>query len=231
MKQNELNKADKFIIIGYGLSITAIFILIIYGFIFCNGWFRKVDKNEILEATAVTIEYKYDDVGNVAYHPTYYYKIDDTFYTYTPLFPTTTSIEDIMIKRLYYNSANPKDVIAAYELTFTPEAWFILVFFAIIITGANFSAAYGRRLIKNFKHLEKNGILVENLECTILPRGFYHGSPLYKAEVEYILPSGQSYLFSENLSSEYVEKNHGSLYADLLFDPENPKIYALYLKI
>lgn len=44
MENIERSKAERFIIVGYGLSITAILLVVVYGFIFSNGLFRKIRK-------------------------------------------------------------------------------------------------------------------------------------------------------------------------------------------
>lgn len=229
MENLERSKAEKFILIGYGLSITAILLLIILGFIFGNGLFRKYGKNDVIRATKVELNTKYDINGYPSYHPTYYYEIDGANYEYTPLFPTTVYREDIMTKKLYYNPSNPASAVAEYETIFRSEHWAILFFFALIITASNLCVSYGKNIKKKLKHLETNGILLKDEPCTLIPTNrFINNKPLMIAEVEHILESGESVTFNKYVY-DYPEDERGTLYADVLFDPENPNIYILDL--
>lgn len=229
MENIERSKAERFIIVGYGLSITAILLVVVYGFIFSNGLFRKYGKNEIIIATKIDINTKYDINGYTTYHPTYYYEIDGMNYEYTPLFPTTVFSEEIMTKKLYYNPSNPTNVVAEYETIFRTEHWGILFFFALIITASNICVAYGKNIKKKLKHLETNGTLLKDQPCILMPTNkFFDDKPIMKAEIEYISPTGESITFSK-LVYGYPEEERGTLYADVLFDSENPSIYIVDL--
>lgn len=225
----ERSNAERFILIGYGLSITAILLLIILGLIFGNGLLRHYGKDAIVEATKVKLNTKYDSAGYPNYHPTYYYEIDGKNYEYTPPLPTTVYSEEIMTKTLYYNPSNPAKVVAEYETIFRLEHWTILFFFALIITASNMCVAYGKHIKKKLKYLEANGTLLKDEPCTLIPTNrFINDKPLMIAEVEHILESGESVTFNKYIY-DYPEDERGTLYADVLFDPKNPKIYMMDL--
>jgi hypothetical protein len=82
----------------------------------------------------------------------------------------------------------------------------------------------------SLKRLQKSGLLIKDLPCEILPRGFSGLKNLYMVEVEYRLPSGEKLTFSKNIPPTYSEDTTNSLFADLLIDPEKPQVYVLYVK-
>ena len=205
---------------GSFLFVSTIFLIIAFSVGYSTARTKMYTDVYTIASRVELNSYQSSSDHDTMYSPVFFYNVDNKEYSCSADLGVSWK-PDINNGKIYYNSKNPSQCISEYG--FRSKIVFACIFFVLAILkfgiGAFVLFIAIRRNIKN-KKLFKQGQLIKNIPCTIIPSNVTLNNKMgYIIEVEY---QGLK-LRSETKFDIDIRKNS----ADLLIDPLDAKDYFI----